>query len=124
MVQRVQRVWASAHGEPVPAIARRVDFSAFRVRPWLHRFTRHGLAGLADALRTGRPRQHDETVRGTVIALARTKPHSLGLSCALWTLARLQHALPARRRWVICLDALGPIRAKTSPGGVWMCGPG
>jgi len=33
MVQRAQLVWASAHEEPVPSIARRVVLSAFRVRP-------------------------------------------------------------------------------------------
>jgi transposase len=95
-VQRAQIIWASAHGEPVPVIARHVGLSAFRVRAWIHRFNRHGLAGLADAPRAGRPRQHDETARGSVIALARTKPRSLGLPFALWTLARLQQALQQR----------------------------
>ena len=93
MVQRAQIIWASAHAEAVPGIARQVGLSAFRVRVWLHRFNRHGLAGLADAPRAGRPRQHDETTCGTVVALARTKPRSIGLPFALWTLTRLQQAL-------------------------------
>jgi transposase len=93
VVQRAQILWASVQGEPVPAIARHVGLSAFRVRAWIHRFNRHGLAGLADAPRSGRPRRHDETVRGTVIALARTTPRSLGLPFTLWTLTRLQQAL-------------------------------
>jgi transposase len=101
LVQRAQIIWASAHGETVPAIARQVRLSAFRVRVWLHRFHQHGLAGFADAPRSGRPRQHDDTDRGTVIALARTKPRSLGVPCALWTLARLQQALQERHGlWV------------------------
>ena len=45
MVQRAQIIWASAHGEMIPAIARRVGLSAFRVRAWLHRFHWDGLAG-------------------------------------------------------------------------------
>jgi transposase len=93
VVQRAQIIWARVQGEPVPAIAHHVGLSAFRVRAWIHRFNRHGLAGLADAPRSGRPRQHDETARGTVIALARTKPRSLGCPFALWALARLQQAL-------------------------------
>ena len=97
VVQRAQIVWASAQGESVRDSARRVGLSAFRVRAWLHRFNRHGVAGLADAPRSGRPRQHDETVRSTVIALARTKPRSLGYPFALWTLARLQQALQERQ---------------------------
>jgi putative transposase len=101
VVQRAQIVWASAQGAMVPAIARQVGLSAFRVRAWLHRFNRHSLAGLADAPRSGRPRQHAETARGTVIAPARPKPQSLGLPCALWTLARLQQALQERHGlWV------------------------
>ncbi len=96
MVPRAPLVWARAHGEPVPAIARRVGRAALRVRAWLHRFHRHGLSGLTAAPRTGRPRQQDEPTRGTVIARARTKPRSLGWPCALWTLARLQQALQER----------------------------
>ena len=96
VVQRAQIIWARVQGESVPAIARHVGLSAFRVRAWLHRFNRHGLAGLADAPRSGRPCRHDETARSMVIALARTKPQSLGHPCALWTLARLQQALQER----------------------------
>src|SRR5919206_1387480 len=87
VVQRAQIIGASAQGTMVPAIARQVGLSAFRVRAWIHRFHRHGLAVLVEMPRSWRPRQHDETVRGTVIALARTKPPSLGLPFALWTLA-------------------------------------
>jgi transposase len=101
LVQRAQIIWASAHGATVPAIAHQAGLSAFRVRAWLRRFNQHGLAGLADAPRSGRPRRHDDNARGTVIALARTKPRSLGLPFALWTLARLQQALQERHGlWV------------------------
>ena len=96
MVQRAQIIWASAHGEAVPVIAPQVGLSAFRVRAWIQRFNQHGLTGLADAPRAGRPRQHDETARGTVIARARTKPRGMGCPLALWTLARLQQALQER----------------------------
>jgi transposase len=93
VVQRAQIIWASAHGETVPVMAPQVGLSALRVRAWIQRFNRDGLAGLRDAPRSGRPRRHDETARGTVIALARTKPRGLGLPFALWTLTRLQQAL-------------------------------
>jgi len=45
VVQRAQIIWASTHGETVPAIARQVGLSAFRGRAWIRRFHRHGLAG-------------------------------------------------------------------------------
>jgi transposase len=96
LVQRAQIIWASAQGLQASAIAQCVGLSALRVRAWIQRVNRHGLAGLADAARPGRPRRHDETARGTVIALARTKPQHLGYPFALWTLARLQRALQER----------------------------
>jgi hypothetical protein len=40
VVQRAQLIWASAHWEAVPGIARQVGLSAFRVRAWIHRFNR------------------------------------------------------------------------------------
>ena len=95
-VQRAQISWASVQGLRVPTIAQRVGLSALRVRTWIRRFNARGLAGLADRPRTGRPRRHDEITRGTVIALARTKPHSMGYPFALGTLARLQQALQER----------------------------
>jgi putative transposase len=96
VVQRAQLVWARAQGETVPVMARQVGLSAFRVRAWVHRFHRQGRAGFAAAPRAGRPRRHDETTRGPVIALARTNPRSLGYPLALWTLARLRQVLQER----------------------------
>lgn len=95
-VQRAQLIWASAHGLKAPAIAQHVGLSALRVRAWIQRFNRQGLAGLADAARPGRPCRHDETARGTVMGLARTKPRRLGSPFELWTLARLQRAIQER----------------------------
>ena len=117
VVQRAQSIWASAHGEAVPAIALQVGLSAFRVRAWSHRCNRHGLAGLADAPRAGRPRHHDETTRGTVGALARTKPRNLGLPFALWTLARLQEALQERHR--LCVTPATIWKWLKAEGLVW-----
>ena len=97
-VQRAQIIGASVQGLRVPTLAQRVGLSALRVRTWIRRFNARGLAGLADRPRTGRPRRHDAPTRGTVIALARTKPQSLGYPFARWTLARLPQALQERHQ--------------------------
>jgi transposase len=78
LVQRTQMIWASVHGLRAPAIAQQVAISTLQVRAWLHRFNGQGMLGLADAPRPWRPRRHDEAARSRVIALARTKPLSLG----------------------------------------------
>ena len=116
VVPRAQIIWASAHGEAVPVIARQVGLSAFRVRAWIQRFNQHGLTGF-DAPRAGRPRQHDETARGTVIALARTKPRGMGCPFALWTLARLQQALQERHR--LCVTPATIWKWLQAEGLVW-----
>src|SRR5919197_1479076 len=41
---------------------------------WLHRFNEHGIDGLGDLPRSGRPRRLGELDRGQVIALARSDP--------------------------------------------------
>jgi transposase len=105
--QRAQIIWARAQGRQAPAIARHVGLSAWRVRAWLQRVNRHGLAGLADAARPGRPRRHDESARSAVIALARTKPRRLGYPVALWPLARLPRAIHAR------------VRRQVAQGTIW-----
>jgi transposase len=98
VVQRAQIIWARAHGGTGPVMAPQVGLSAVRVRAWIQRVHRDGLAGGRDAPRSGRPRPHDEARRGTVVALAHPKPRRLGLPVARWTLGRLQQALPARHR--------------------------
>jgi transposase len=96
VVQRAHIVWASAQGVKVPEMATQTGLTALRVRARLHRFNAQGLAGLADRPRSGRPRQHAEVDRGTVVALARTKPRRLGYPSEWWTLARWQQALQER----------------------------
>ena len=48
-----------------------------------------GLAGLADAPRSGRPVTYTKEEVGTVIATALTDPQDLGLPFGCWTLDRL-----------------------------------
>jgi transposase len=63
---------------------------------WVRRFNSEGLAGLQDKPRAGRPPTHDQSIRSALIALARTKPDSLGYPFKLWTLERLQTAFQER----------------------------
>jgi transposase len=63
---------------------------------WVRRFNTEGLAGLHDKPKAGRPPTHDQKTRSALIALARTKPDSLGYPFKLWTLERLQTAFQER----------------------------
>jgi transposase len=58
----------------VPAIARALGVTEATVRTWLKRFNAGGVAGLADAPRSGRPPIYDAGEVGEVIAASLTAP--------------------------------------------------
>jgi transposase len=73
----------------VPAIAAALRLTEPTVRRWLKRFNAHGLEGLRDQPRAGRPPTYPPEVVSAVIALSLTDPQSLDLPFASWTLDRL-----------------------------------
>jgi transposase len=72
------------------------------VRQWLHRFNTHGVDGLGDRPRSGRPRRLDQTQRGQLVALVRQDPTGRLVRQADGTLA----AVDPQQLGVWTLDAL------------------
>lgn len=70
LVQRAQIVLACAEGEPGSAIAARLRLNKNTVAKWRKRYLEHGLEGLHDELRAGRPRRHDDERVAEVINTA------------------------------------------------------
>ena len=70
-------------------IAQRLDCNERTALKWIGRFNRHGVAGLEEVLRGGRPRVYGPEDVGAVIQAALTPPQDLGLPFASWTLDRL-----------------------------------
>ena len=60
LVRRARVILLSADGETNQDIAARVDLTPAMVGHWRRRWRDHGLAGLYDAPRSGRPRTHDD----------------------------------------------------------------
>ena len=89
LVERARIIWLAQQGRRVSAIAAALRLNHKTVRRWLKHFNEHGLAGLEDQPRTGRPATYTAAEVGTVIALALTDPQQLGLPFAAWTLDRL-----------------------------------
>ncbi len=88
LVERARIVWLSAEGWRVPAIAAEVGRGEDTVRTWLARFGEAGVAGLADAKRSGRPATYTAEELGAVLAAALTAPPTLHLPFGCWTLDR------------------------------------
>ena len=90
LVQRSQIIRLSLDGLSVSEIIDECDISDNVVRKWIKRFNDHGLAGLADAPRSGRPMTYTPEQVSLVIETALTKPETLGVPFACWTLDRLE----------------------------------
>lgn len=89
-VERAQIILLSHEGLTIPAIAKRLRRDAVMVRLWVKRFNAHGLAGLEDLARSGRPATYPPEQVSEIVATALTLPGDLGLPFASWTLDRLQ----------------------------------
>jgi transposase len=88
-VQRAQIIWRASRGESASAIAARVGLDGETVRKRIRRFNAEGLEALKDRHRSGRPLTYSADQMACVIATALTKPQTLGLPFATWTLDRL-----------------------------------
>ena len=89
LVVRAKIVLGLAAGERPYQVADRVGVGRMAAYEWLHRFNAEGLKGLTDHPRPGRPPTYTAEQRAEVIAAALTRPESLGLPFASWTLDRL-----------------------------------
>lgn len=89
-VERAKIIWLSAQGLRGPAIAQRMGLHEQTVRDWLKRFNAHGLSGLNDLPRPGKPPTYTPEEHSEVIAAALRNPQELDLPFASWTLDRLQ----------------------------------
>jgi transposase len=89
VVERARLMLAVADGQTAPAAAAALGLVPATGRQWVKRFNVAGLAGLEDRPRSGRPVTYGPDVVGEVVATALTKPDTLGLPFACWTLDRL-----------------------------------
>lgn len=89
-VKRARVVLLAQEGLRIPEIAARLDMCAKTARLWLNRFNSLGVRGLEESPRSGRPRIYPPDQVAIVIETALTKPETLGLPFACWTLDRLE----------------------------------
>src|SRR5260221_2987243 len=75
------------------------------VRPWLHRYDRHGVAGLLAPPRSGRPPQ-DRLAGPVVDAQASQSPRCSGHVQACWSVALLRAFLARRFRLVLARSSV------------------
>ena len=75
IVQRARIVLACAAGDSNTAVAKRFGVRGATVGKWRHRYLEHGIEGLHDELRPGRPRTYeDDTVAEVINRALQTRP--------------------------------------------------
>ncbi len=93
---RAQVALAAARGRANERIAADLRVAAATVRKWRGRFARHGLGGLKDLPRSGRPREISEEARAAVVALACQLPAATGVPLSRWSGPELKRELEAQ----------------------------
>jgi transposase len=107
-VLRARIVLAAAEGASNAAIARMLGICDDTVRKWRHRFARHGIDGLADRPRSGRPRRFSAATVAEVKALACELPTDSDVPLAKWSCPDL--AAEATRRGVVSSVSASTVR--------------
>jgi transposase len=88
-VLRARIVLAADGGMANIAIADELGVHVDTVRKWRRRFCQHGVKGLTDRPRPGRPRQYDAATVAEVKALACELPAATGTALARWSCPEL-----------------------------------
>lgn len=89
LVQRAKILQLGSEGQSVAQIAQLLAVKESTVRKWFKRFADQGLAGLADAPRSGAPARYTAENKARVLAAALTHPRDLELPFDSWTFERL-----------------------------------
>lgn len=90
LVERARIILAAAEGDPAARIASRLGCSEQTVLRWRARYEAHGIDGLRDHERSGRPLVYGREVRASLLALASTRPpEDGGRRRDRWTLREL-----------------------------------
>lgn len=93
---RARIALAAARGQGNERIAADLGICVNTVRKWRGRLAAHGLKGLNDLPRSGRPREISEAARAAVVALACQLPSATGVPLARWSGPELKRELAAQ----------------------------
>jgi transposase len=91
LVERARILLLAHEGRTNKQIADQLHTRTARVSKWRQRFGAHGLAGLSDAARSGKPARYDQTTEKRVLALLDERPPK---GYSQWNGNRLAEALP------------------------------
>ena len=110
-VERARIILACLSGEPQAQIAARFGTRPNTVSKWRTRFAQQGIAGLADAPRSGKPKTYGPNLRTKLLALIETPPPK---GQARWDGVSLAKAAGAKKSTVYAVLAKDGIHLQRS----------
>jgi transposase len=114
---RATIILLSAQGQSATGIAQTLGLTARTVYQWRRRWRQHGLRGLADAPRQGRPRQVGPTYLQMLLRTVESDPRQLDFAFTRWTCSRLAEYLRQRTGVAVSPDWVGKLLRRH--GYVW-----
>ena len=100
--QRGQIIRLLHKGYKPAQVADLLGIKVNRIYWWHRRFREEGLAGLADRVRSGRPKSADEAYRQKLEETIETEPAELGYAFNVWDAGRLMAHLEKETGVVVC----------------------
>lgn len=85
VAMRLQAVVLNADGYSSGEIARILEAPRSRTSEWLRLYEKHGVEGLLEGHRSGRPAELDETQRHQLADILDSGPAAYGLDTGIWT---------------------------------------
>ena len=113
LVRRARMILLTEDGVSVRETARRVKVTAPAVSNWRKRFREHRLAGLHDALKSGRPRTHDEERIGELLNTALGRRPKAATHWSVRTLAEDTGISKSTVQRYLALFGVQPHRARS-----------
>jgi len=110
-VERARIILACLANDNQAAVAEELDTRANTVNKWRNRFAKHGLAGLEDAPRPGKPKTVGRDLRAKLLKLVETPPPK---GQAAWDGVSLARALGVKKSSVYALLAKDGIQLQRS----------
>jgi transposase len=114
---RATIILLSAQGQSAADIAQTLGLTARTVYEWRRRWRQHGVRGLADSPRPGRPRQVGHTYVQMLLRTVESDPRQLDFAFTRWTCSRLAEYLRQRTGISVSPDWVG--RLLRRHGYVW-----
>lgn len=110
--RRAQALLEVVRFTPVSHVAELFSFSDSNIRIWIRRFEKHGIDGLLDKPRKGRPKKVTPQIEHLVSSLVENPPLSHGCRYSQWTASELARVVLEKTQVSLSEDPIRKILKK------------